>query len=390
MKIAIVHDYLHQFGGAEKVIEKWLQIFPKADIYTSLHTPETFKNSPEFELAYKEKRIKTSFAQKLIANKKMIRYFKHFFWLYPLAMSFVKVKDYDLVLISSTYCAKNIKLENNKQVFHYCHSPTRFLHGLVTETDHKSLSRMHKFIIPFFKFWLKRLDLKAVENLNKNNCVWFGNSKFIQKTIKEVYKVDSFLLYPPIELQRFLKIKREDFSETKNSFYLCHGRISFHKRIDLAIKACLQMGRKLKISGGAGSQMEMDQLKNIVKEFEKEHPEKKGLVEFLGRTSDEELSVLMSKCRAFLFPGKEDFGIAPIEVLASGVPIIAYKAGGALEYIKPNKNGIFFEKQEVECLIGKIQEFEKIQSWDEQEIKNTTLSFSEERFRKEFLELVKK
>lgn len=389
MKIAIVHDYLHQFGGAEKVVEKWLEMYPDADVYTSIYTPDKFTNSEYFEKARVENRIHTSFAQKIISSPKTIKYFKHFFWLYPISMSFLEVKNYDVVFISSTYCAKNVKLVNNKKVFHYCHSPTRFLHGLVTETDHASLSKAQKLVIPIFKKILKKIDLKAVENLNNNGCIWIGNSKFIQQTIKEVYKVDSLLIYPPIELERFLKVERQPINGDQE-FYLSHGRVSFHKRIDLAINTCLKLGKKLKISGNAGSQMEMDQLQNIVKEFEKSNPDKKGMIEFLGRTEHHQIMGLLSQAKGFLFPGKEDFGIAPMEMLAAGLPIIAYKAGGALEYVRDGVNGVFFDEQTIESLSSSIKIFEdNISNFDAQTIKNTSLEFSEQKFRQEIDKLVK-
>lgn len=388
MKIAIVHDYLHQFGGAEKVVEKWLEFYPEADVYTSIYTPDKFESSPHFEKARKENRIHTSFAQKIIANSKMIGYFKHFFWLYPIAMSKVKVEGYDAVLISSTYCGKNVKLKNNTRVIHYCHSPTRFLHGLVTETDHASLSKAQKLVVPLFKSGLKKLDLKAVKHLNDNDCTWVGNSKFIQETIKDVYNVDSELIYPPIDLERFMKVDRKPLTG-ENEYYLSHGRVSFHKRVDLAILACMQLGKKLKISGNAGSDLEMNQLKDIVKDYEKKHPESKGLIEFLGRTEGEVTTDLAAGCKAFLFPGKEDFGISPVEMLAAGVPVIAYKEGGALEYVQENINGVFFHPQTTEELIKGIKDFESKNNWDADTIKRTSAKFSEEMFKQEIDKLVK-
>ena len=378
-KIAIVHDYLFQYGGAEKVVEKWLEMYPEADIYTSFYTPDKFKSSSIYRKATVENRIKTTWLQVLFRNKLALKFFKHMFWLYPIVMSFVVVKNYDVVLISSTYCAKNARYQNCKKIIHYCHSPVRFLHGLVTETDHKSLKRIYRIIIPVFTFWLKWMDLRAVKYLNQQGCVWVGNSKFIQGLIKQVYNTDSILIYPPTEIDKFLNINRKPLSGS-DEFYFSHGRISFHKRIDLAIRACLEMGRKLKISGQAGFQKEMDDLKLIVSEYEQQNPDKVGLVEFLGRTNDEQCNQLFSKCRAFLFPGKEDAGIAPIEAFASGVPVIAYEAGGALEYLQDSTNGVFFSEQTVESLVNAIQKFEKMPIFDEKIIKESSKPFSSEKF----------
>ncbi len=386
MRVAIVHDYLFQYGGAEKVVEKWMEMYPEADIYTCLFTSEKFKSSKLYNQANAENRIKTTWLQNIFKHNFALKFFKHFFWLYPIVMSFWKVKNYDLVLISSTYCAKNVRYENCPKIIHYCHSPTRFLHGLITETDHKSLNFVYRTFIPIFTFWLKWMDLKAVEYLNKNGCKWVANAKFIQTLIREVYHTDSVVIYPPIETQNFWEVDRK-MSEMGDEFYLCHGRISFHKRIDLAIAACLRLGKKLKIGGAAGFQKEMDDLVKIVTDFESKNPDKKGLVEFLGRTTDEQYLDLLASCKSFLFPGKEDSGMTPIEVLAAGVPVIAYQAGGALEYIQDDQNGIFFPHQEVDSLVEAILKFESKKDWDLQKIKESSIPFSAENFVSEFNKL---
>lgn len=389
MRVAIVHDYLNQYGGAEKVVEKWLEMYPEADIYTSVFIAENFKSSEIYKKAQENNQIHTTWLQALFNHKFALKYFKHLFWLYPIVMSFAVVRDYDLVLISSTYCAKNVKLENCKKIIHYCHSPVRFLHGLVTETDHKSLNKFYRSFIPLFTFWLKWMDLKAVEYLNKKGAIWVGNSKFICELILQVYKTKSILIYPPTEINKFLKIERSNILQTKKSFYFSHGRISFHKRLDLAIFACLELGRPLKISGSSSLKKEMDDLKQIVSEFEIKNTDKKGLVEFLGRTTDEQFFELLQGCRAFLFPGREDSGITPIEVFASGTPVIAYQAGGALEYLKDNENGLFFPEQTVESLKQAILKFESMENkFIPNQTKETSKAFSSEVFEAEFLKLI--
>ncbi len=388
MKVAIVHDYLHQFGGGEKVVEKWLQMYPDAVIYTAFFVPDQFKESPYFLSAQEEGRIKTSFLRYFLNNGVRAKnWFKKLFWLYPLAMKTVKVSGYDAVLISSVYCAKNANFKNNSRVVHYCHSPTRFLHGMKTETDHTRLPGYFKILLPFFKFWLKKLDLSAVSRLNEKGTLWLSNSKFIKGIIKKVYKTDSIVVYPPIELDNFLNIDRGSNNE---SFYYCHGRISSHKRIDLAIHACMKSGKKLKISGLSSNQWEKDYLLKIVKDYESENPSNKDQVTFLGRISDEQYHINLSKCRAFLFPGEEDFGIAPVEVLASGTPVIAYKSGGALEYIRDGENGVFFDKQSTSSLVAAIQRFEEIEgSFDSKTIKETSTQFSERVFQKRIDDIVR-
>jgi glycosyltransferase involved in cell wall biosynthesis len=391
MNVVIVHDFLFQYGGAEKTIEKWLEMYPKAIVYTSFAIREKFQSSPVFCKAFVENRVKTSFAQHIfeIKNKhgipKFLRFQKHLFWLYPLAMRTITIKNADIVLISSTDCGKQIRLKNCNKIIHYCHSPTRYLNGLTTETEHATLPLAYRLVLPLFNRWLKILDQDSVRYLNKHKTIWVANSKYIKETIKKVYNTDSKVIYPPIELERFLANPRKP---SQNEFYLCHGRISFHKRIDLAINSCLILGKKLKISGVSGLEKQTNDLKKIVTDYEITHPESKGLIEFLGRTTDEQVLNLMTECKAFLFPGKEDFGIAPLEMLGSGVPIIAYKAGGATEYVQDGLNGVFFNDQTVGNMTKAITRFENTFVENTDYIRQSSQSFDESVFKKEISTLV--
>ncbi len=289
-------------------------------------------------------------------------------------------------MISSTYCAKNVRLENNQKIIHYCHSPTRFLHGLVTETDQKTIPKRFRFLLPLLKIFLKPLDLHAVKNLNRAGTIWLANSKYIQSLIEKVYQTKSTVLYPPVEIDVFLDLPKQ--VNQQEPYYYYFGRISFHKRVDLAIKACLELGRKLVITGTAAYDAEMNKLKEIVLNFEKANPDAVGLITFTGRAGNQERNLLLSKAQAFLFPGKEDFGIAPIEALASGTPLIAYQAGGALEYVQEDFNGVFFENQEVEDMKQAILSFEKLEYWDQGKIKQSAKPFDEKHFEQNFRQVV--
>lgn len=398
LSVAIVHDFLFQYGGAEKVVEKWLEMYPNAIIFTSFATPEKFVSSEVITKAFEDKRIKITWVQKIFelknqsGERRFAKFQKHLFWLYPILMRLVTIRDFDVVLISSTDCAKQVRFKRCHQIIHYCHSPTRYLHGLTTEADHKSLSIVYQILIPFFKFFLRKLDLNAVSYLNRQKTQWIANSEFIQAVIWNVYRTRSEIIYPPIETEKFInnprKINQKE-SNTKDAFYLCHGRISFHKRLDLAILACLKLRKPLKIGGTAGFAKQMEDLQKIVLDYEQNHPEAVGLVEFLGRTTDKQYLELLSQCRGFLFPGKEDFGIAPVEALAAGVPLIAFGAGGALEYVKDGTNGILFSDQTAEEMIEAINHFETITAWNEQTIRSTSLQFTSKNFETSIKKLVK-
>jgi glycosyltransferase involved in cell wall biosynthesis len=385
MRIAIVHDYLHQFGGAEKVVEKWLEIFPESHLYTSIFTPDKFLHSEIYASAGREGRIRTSYLQRFLPLFE--KNFKHFFWLYPLVMSLLKIKDYDVVIYSSTYCGKNVQAVNCGKLIHYCNTPPRFLYNLTTETDHASLNVFYRLLIPFFKPILRRVDMAAVKRLNRGGCRWYGNSEYIQSLIKSIYNTKAGVIYPPIDIKKFSAVSRNPDKE--NPYYLYFGRISFHKRLDLAIDSCLDLRRKLIIAGESGFEGETIKLKNKVRHFESNNPETKGLVTFAGRVSDEKIGELLSGCKGFIFPGKEDFGIAPVEVLAGGTPLIMYKAGGALEYLQEGVNGVFSPEQTKDGFKKAILDFEKKENWSEEEIRKTADRFSEEKFKKVFKDLVK-
>ncbi len=396
MKVAIVHDYLFQFGGGEKVVESWLRMYPQADLWTSFFVETKFTDSPVIQQAYLDHRLKTTWLQFWFGTRKvgtttklgwLNKYTKHFFWLYPLVMFCLTIQNYDLVIISSTYPAKYVKLKNCRQIIHYCHSPTRFLHGLVTEVDHQTIPLIYRLVLPLFKLVLKYFDLYAARKLNKQGTVWLTNSKNTQALVEQIYQTTSQVIYPPVQIEHFLSLpKRTNYQDP---YYYYFGRISFHKRLDLAILACLELGRKLFITGVSAFPLEMEKLQKIVTDFEQKNPDRVGLIKFLGRSSNQERDQLLSGCRAMLFPGKEDFGIAPIEALASGTPVIAYQAGGALEYIQHTKNGILFQEQTVENLKSAILLFESQSQWDEAFTRNSTTKFSEASFQQQFAQVVK-
>lgn len=384
-KIAIAHDFFFQNGGAEQVVESLLDIYPQAQIYTSIFIVSKFRDKPNLSKAWLDGRVRTTFAQSIFGwnNGFLLRYFKHFFWLYPVLMRFVTISNYDCLIISSTDCAKQVRVQNVQKILNYCHTPTRYLHGLTTEQDHNTLPWYQKIVLPLFETPLRILDLNAVKYLNSKGCVWIANSKYIQSLIKSIYHSNSILVYPPVEIEKYLEIERtpDSSNASSNRFFLCHGRISFHKRLDLAINACLNLNIKLKISGSSASESQMKSLLSIVEQAVKRDSSKKGLIEFLGRTSAQELCNLLATTQGFLFPGKEDFGIAPIEMLASGIPIVAYKGGGALEYILPGVNGIFSKEQTLESFESAILEFQTINNWDSKVIRNSAIEFKSNIFR---------
>lgn len=385
MKVAISHDYLFQFGGAEKCVENWLKIYPEADIYTSFSLPHKFDSSELINKAFKENRVKNSFANWLFKIPWMVKFQKHLFWLYPFSMSFFKLKNYDLVIVSATYCGKNIRIENAKKILFYCYTPTRFLWNLVTEVDQKNINPIFRFLIPIFLWPLRLNDKHAINNLKNQGAVFIAISGYIQSLIKNIYNQNSIVVYPPVGTEEFLKLERKQ--EIKDPFYVYFGRISFHKRLDLVIESCLSLRRKLKIIGESSFLPEKTKLHKIVADYEAKFPDTKGLVQFLGRLPDTQRDQVLQQARAMIFTPKEDFGIAPVEALAIGCPVIAYKSGGALEYVLDKVNGLFFEEQTIESLNQAILDFEQLPALDVKQIKNSSRKFSNESFQQTFINL---
>jgi glycosyltransferase involved in cell wall biosynthesis len=358
-KIAIVHDYFNQFGGAEKTVEGWLEQYPTAVIYTSIFIKDKFVSSKNIMKAFDEGRIKTTFINKLFTNFGFVKFFKHFFWLYPIVMSFVVVKNFERVLISSSYCAKNIRVKNVDQIVVYSHSPTRYLHSLDRETEAKTIPRIFRVFIPLFTFWLKWMDLRAVKYLKSKDAQFVTNSLYMQQTHRDIYNVESVVIYPPVNVDNFLKIEKK--VDPSDQFLYYFGRISSHKKIDILMEAALMASKNLYICGSAAFELENKKLADLKKSLEEKYPNSKGKIVFLGRLENSERNDYLSRCKAFVFAGKEDFGIAPIEALASSTPIIMYKAGGALDYLVDGKNGLFANIQSADCfakVFEKVDEFE--------------------------------
>ena len=199
--------------------------------------------------------------------------------------------------------------------------------------------------------------------------------------MNDVYHISSEVLYPPVDIDTFKTIVRNPYPPEQ--YYLCHGRISFHKRLDLAILACLKLNRKLIISGKSALDTDIEALKALIPD------DQKDLIVFLGRTTDLELQDLVANAKAFLFPGKEDAGIAPIEMIAAGLPIIAYKSGGALEYVSETTNGVFFDTQDVNSMAEAIIEFEQ-KEFKIETIKNSVNNFQKKYFWIPFKKLFQK
>ncbi|MDD4995223.1 MAG: glycosyltransferase [Patescibacteria group bacterium] len=355
MKIALVHDYLIQDGGAEKVLKSFQQVWPESPTYVLLHDRE--KSNPVFL----NKDIRTSFLQNMPAG---IKKYQWYLPLMPLATEQHNLEDYDIVLSSSSAFSKGAI--TNPRTLHvcYCHTPTRFLwsdmHQYIEDLNY---NRFIKKIIPFVLKSLRQWDMMAAGRVDR----FVANSATVRDRIQKYYRRPSDIIYPPVETKLF-SISRPE------NYFLAGGRLVGYKRFDIAIRAFNKLGIPLKIFGVGPA---MNKLRALAK----------SNIEFLGHVSDEERAGLYSKCIAYIHPQIEDFGITAVEAMASGRPVIAYAAGGAMETVVPGQTGEFMDEQSWEELGALIIRFQP-EKYNPQTIKEYAAQFDEERFKAQIRDYV--
>ena len=326
MKIALVHDYLTQLGGAEKVLQ---------------NLQEVFKDSPVFVLVSDKKISGQIFNQTHITSSWLqnlpfaVSHYQWYLTLMPRAVESHSLNDFDVVISSASSIAKGIKLMPDALHICYCHTPTRYLwHDAQHYVEESKYNLLVKKIIPLFLNRLRHWDFLAARRVN----YFIANSRLVHERIKKYYGRDSKIIYPPVDTQKFYISQRLD------NYYLSGGRLVAYKRYDLAIRAFNKLGIKLKIFGSGPDYPRLKKMafKNI---------------EFLGNVTDTAKAELYAHTLAFIHPQVEDFGITAVESMAAGRPVIAYRAGGALETVVPDVSGEFFDEQIWESLASQIIHF---------------------------------
>lgn len=349
MKVALIHDYLNQYGGAERVLEAFCQIFPKAPIYTLLY------DEKKTGYAFKNRKIKTSFLQKIPWVKS---HHRPFLMLMPLAIEQFDLTDFDLVLSDSASYAKGVITGPQTLHISYCHTPIRYAwddsHKYIEEFGYPSPI---KRIIPFFMNYIRLWDKEASLRVDQ----YIANSKFVAKRIKKYYGCDSEVIHPPVKADLFY------ITEKPKDYFLMVGRFLPYKRFDLAIEAFNQLNWPLKIIGNGPDKKRLTKLA-------------KKNIEFIGLVSDEQLRGYYASCQALIFPQEEDFGITAVEAMASGRPVIAYSAGGALEIIQDGVTGLFFQNQTDKDLINALKRFNS-SDFNSSAIREKAMEFDQEKFK---------
>lgn len=323
MRIAIVHDYLAQFGGAERVVAAMHDIWPEAPVFTSVYDAKAM--GPRFE----KMQIVSSPLQRWAGKSKIHKAALPF---YPGAFESFDFRDFDLVISSSSGFAKGIITSPDALHISYCHTPMRLawrFHEYVTDAGFGPLARAYaRLCVSRMRSW----DCNAATRVDD----YVANSFNTARRISKFYRRGSAVIYPPVECDRF-EISRHP----SRDFYLVVSRLVGYKRIDLAIETMSRMRLPLKVVG-AGS--DLARLRASAGDS----------IEFLGALPDREVAELMANCKALLLPGEEDFGITPLEAMASGTSVIAFGAGGALETVVDGKTGILFAQQDVHSMASAL------------------------------------
>ena len=347
MRIAVVHDYFTQLGGAEKVAEELYNMLPGADLFATValksKMPETLKHVE----------VHTSWMQRL---PHLAKYYRLYFPLYPFAVRSLDLSDYDLVISSSSGYVKGVQVNADAIHVCYCHTPMRWVWSFDSYSSRESFGGGIKAILPSLIKGLRVWDEGAAREPDH----FIANSQAVAGRIMRAYGRHSEVIVPPIDIHRF------SVSSEQDDYYIVLARLVPYKRIDLAVSAFTQMKRKLIIIG-AGPALEA--LK------ENAGP----TIHFAGRLPDDEVERCVARCRALIFPGEEDFGMAPVEVAAAGRPTIAFRAGGAVESVLENVTGLFFDEQTTESLIDAVGRFEQ-REWSPQAIRKHAEEFSTEVF----------
>lgn len=324
MRVAIVTDWMSNVGGGGRVLTHLHDMYPDAPIYTSISDPA------RLPAAMRKWDIRTSFLQRVPFAR---RRYQAFLPLMPLAFEQFDLREFDLVISTSSACAKGVITGPDTVHVCYCYTPCRYIWDLYHDYTRDLPFR---WAVAPVAHWLRIWDRLASDRVDHFVAI----SHEVSRRVRRHYRRDAEVVYPPVDLERFTPS-----GAPAEDFYLVVSRLVGYKRIDLAVEAANRLGRRLLVVGEGPARRRLAALAGPT-------------VQFLGHLPDEEVASLLARCRAFLFPGWEDFGIAPVEAQAAGRPVIAYGRGGALETVVDGTTGLFFEEQNAESLIDAMLELE--------------------------------
>ena len=349
MKVAIVHYWLKEMRGGEKVVEALCDLFPSADIFTLFYDENTVTEK------LRKHCIKASALNRIPGIKK---WYKSFLPLMPFALEHFDMSPYDLVISSESGPAKGIIPRPDALHICYCHTPMRYIWDHYHQYSENS-NRVTRAAMRVFAPILRQWDVTTASRVDK----FVANSRHVANRINRYYHRDATVIHPPVTVS--------DFAPTSHigDFYLCAGHLVTYKRIDLAVQAFTEMGKKLVVIGGGEELARLRAMSGPT-------------VTLMDRQAFPVLKDHMARCRALIFPGEEDFGMTPVEVMASGRPVIAFGRGGARETVVPGSTGLLFDQQSVADLIEAVHRFEATEeTFNSETIREHALLFSDVVFR---------
>jgi glycosyltransferase involved in cell wall biosynthesis len=351
MKVALAHDYLNQYGGAERVLEQLHDLYPDAPIYTSMYDPNVMP------AAYRSWDIRTSFMQRLpLVTKRHQAYLMA----YPIAFESFDLSAYDVVISNSSAFCKGVVTGPSTMHISYCLTPMRWVWRYRDYVDRERLGGVARTLLPPLIHYLRVWDAMASSRVDRYVAI----SSAVASRIRKYYRRDSEIIYPPVDTAQF------PASCPSGDYYMTAGRMTPYQRKDLVVDAFRDLGRPVKIVGDGRDRARLKA---------RATPN----IEFPGWVDDRELRDLYANCRGYLFPGEEDFGIAPVEAQAAGKPVIAYAAGGALDTVIDGETGIHFAHQTPRDLADAVRRFETL-TFDPDRIRQNAQRFSSQVFRERF------
>lgn len=368
MRVAIIHYWLVGMRGGEKVLEALCRLYPQADVYTHCVRPEAL--SPLLAELWQQGRLRTSFIQRLPAATRL---YKHYLPLMPLALEQLDLRGYDLILSSESGPAKGVIAPARVPHVCYCHSPMRYLWDMYHDYL-ENAGWLSRNCMRLMFHYLRQWDTLSAGRVDRV----VANSAAVARRVARWWGREAVVVHPPVAVEAFAETfaarvaAPPSLSASENGYYLCFGELVGYKRVDVAIRACALTGKRLVVAGDGPERQRLQALAGPGVAFE-------------GRVTETRLRELYAGCRALLFPGEEDFGIVPVEAMASGCPVLAFGRGGALETVKDGQTGRLFMEQTPEALAQSLQSFERDgQTLDPQTLRTHAAQFAEEPFRSGF------
>ena len=358
MKVALIHYWLLSMRGGEKVLEALCELYPKADIYTHVYDPNGISD------VIRAHKVQTTFIQRLPAAKKL---YKKYLPLMPMALEELDLRSYDLVISCEAGPAKGVITRPDALHVCYCHTPMRYIWDQY-HTYRENVGLMTRLFMSAISPALRVWDVSTAARVDH----FVANSQFVAKRIMKFYRREATVIHPPVSVEKFFPVDRP------GEYYLCAGQLVRYKRFDLAVEAFMRSGKRLVV---AGTGEEAAGLRKLASSCSN--------IEFLDRQTDDQLRSLMQGCRALVFPGEEDFGIVPVEVMACGRPVIAYDVGGAVETVIDGRTGVLFPHQTADALNAAVDQFEVVESrFQSNEIRARAEMFNASIFKSKFSSLI--